>query len=109
MTKPKTWSYDQQIQFELANDTITSLQAILLRQSWVIDDEVKKEVLQTRAVELYGEMNNYNGFDDEIVKDVIDTYSALIREYHTMGTSEEEIAAKGLPDKFITTRVKYEK
>ena len=109
MTKPKTWSYNQQIQFELANDTITSLRAILLRQSRVIKDANKIENFKKRATELYAEMNNYDGFDDEITKDVIDTYSALIREYHRMGTSEEEIAAKGLPDKFITIRVKYEK
>ncbi len=52
-------------------------------------------------------MRYFNGFDDEIVKNVITTYSALIREYHTMGTTEAEIAEIGLPDKFFTTKVEY--
>ena len=46
MTRQKTWSYDQQIQYELARDTISSLKAILLRQSWVIENADKIKILQ---------------------------------------------------------------
>jgi len=109
MTRQKTWSYDQQIQYELALDTISSLKAILRRQAHIIKDVMKKDVMKTRANELAQEKHNFNGFDDKIVKSVISTYSALIREYHTMGTTEAEIAAIGLPDKFFTTKVEYEK
>jgi len=107
MTKPKTWSYDQQIQYELARDTISSLAAILSRQSRVIKDTDKIKIMKKRASELGKEVQHFNGFDDVIVKNVITTYSALIREYHTMGTTEAEIAAIGLPDKFFTTKVEY--
>lgn len=107
MTKPKTWSYDQQIQYELARDTISSLAAILSRQSRVIKDANKIAIMKKRASSLKKEVRYFNGFDDEIVKNVITTYSALIREYHTMGTTEAEIAEIGLPDKFFTTKVEY--
>ena len=109
MTKQKTWSYDQQIQYELARDTISSLKAILLRQSWVIENADKIKILQKRASELGKEVNHFDGFNDKIIKSVISTYSPLIREYYTMGTTEAEIASIGLPDKFFTTKVAYEK
>jgi hypothetical protein len=105
--KNNTWTYDQQIQYELALDTISSLKAILRRQAYVIKDEKKIKALRARSIELAKEKYNFNGFDDEIVKSVIDTYSELIREYYTMGETEEEIANIGLPDKFITTKVIY--
>ncbi len=107
--QPKTWSYDQQIQYELARDTLSSLAAILSRQSRVIENEEKISAYKKRSIELSKEKRFFNGFDDEIVKDVVQTYSALIREYHTMGSNEGEIAAKGLPQKFIDTKVNYAK
>lgn len=103
----KTWSYDEQIQYELARDTISSLSAILLRQSRIIKDENKIQSLKTRATELNKEIQYFDGWNVAAVKSIIETYSPLIREYHDMGTTEKEIAEIGLPDKFITTKVTY--
>jgi len=102
-----TWSYDAQIKYELARDTISSLSTILLRQSRVIEDKEKIQALKIRATELSREIQYFDGFDVELVKSIIETYSPLIREYHDMGTTEEEIAEIGLPDKFITEKVNY--
>ena len=104
-----TWSQDQQIQFELANDTLTSLSAIFSRISYNIDDKEKAEVYFSKALELHKERHIFNGFDDDIVKDIVQTYSALIREYHDMKQNSRELAQVGLPDKFFTTRVDYGK
>lgn len=107
--KPKTWTYEQQIEYELALDTLSSLEAILRRQSRIITDKDRINKYKQRALELHKESRKFDGFDDGIVKDVNDTYSALIREYHTMGDTEEEIATIGLPDKFITIKVDYDR
>ena len=105
-----TWSQDQQIMFELALDTITSFSAIFSRISYYIEDKEKEEVYSNRSVEIHKETNFFNGFDDDIINDIVDTYSPLIREYYDMDGSDEEIAKKGdLPDKYFTTRVHYAK
>ena len=77
MQKPKTWSHDQHIEYELARHTISSLVAILRRQAYVTKDVMKKDVMKTRARELAQEKYNFDGFDDILVKKVNDTYSYL--------------------------------
>lgn len=104
-----TWSYDQQIQYELARDTLSSLSSILSRQSYILDDKEKAEIYINRSVEISKEKHFFNGFNDAIIKDVIQTYSPLIREYHTLGVTEEEIGDKGLPQEFISNKVDYAK
>jgi len=105
---PKTWSQDEQIQYELARDTISSLASILTRHAARIDDEKKREELIFRAVSLNKETNNFNGFDTEIVKSVINTYAPLIKEYYDSEVSEEDLAVIGLNKKYLTTKVKYD-
>ena len=105
---PKTWSQDEQIQYELARDTISSLASILTRHAARIDDEEKTKELIFRAVALKKETNFFNGFDTEIVKNVIDTYSPLVKEYYNSDASEEDLATIGLKEKYITTKVNYD-
>jgi len=105
---PKTWSQDEQIQYELARDTISSLASILSRHAARIDDDKKTERLIYRAVALKRETNNFNGFDTEIVKAVIDTYAPLVKNYYDSEVSEEDLAVIGLDEKYLTTQVKYD-
>ena len=107
----KTWSQDQQIMFELALDTLSSLAAILKRIGYNIDDKEKAEVYFSKALELHEERDIFDGFDDDIVKDIVETYSPLIREYYDMKQNARELAitGKGLPDKYFTTKVDYAK
>jgi hypothetical protein len=104
----KTWTQDQQIQYELARDVLSSLSAILSRYQTRITDEKEKKLFFDRSVEISQEKSHFNGFDDEIVKTVIDTYSPLIKEYNDNWVSTEHLIKNGLDHKYITTKVNYD-
>jgi len=107
--KSKVWTEEQTINYEIAVEMISELKAILRRQSRVIDDEKKIAAYKKRASELTDEGRSFGGFDDDLVADVIKTYSKLVREYWDIGGTEEQIAEKGLPQQYIDTKVEYAK
>jgi len=104
----KTWSQDEQIQYELARDVISSLASVLSRVGSRTNDLKVKMRLKTRAVELRKEVLLFDGFDTDIVKSVITTYSPLTREYCDSNLSKEDIATIGLDEKYLNTKVNYD-
>lgn len=107
--KAPVWTQQQGNMYWIAKDKISNLRGIFSRQKAVIDDEELKKIYYERWSELWDEEAKFDGFDDEIVADVIATYGPLIEEYFEMGSTEKEIAAKGLPEKIWTTKVDYGK
>jgi len=105
----KRWTDDQEIAYEVAIKYINEMRGLFSRQMAIIDDEKKKDAYLKRWLELGKEEDRLDGFNDAMIKDVIDTYSELYKEYYNMDDSEEEIAAKGLPEKFLTTKIDYAK
>ena len=107
--KPVNWTYEQQAQFETARDIISTLQGILIRQSSITNNQNKKKAFQKRIQELQHELDSFDYYDEKIIKNIIETYSQLIRKYDNMGNSDEEISIKGLPEEFLTTKIDYSK
>jgi len=106
-TKPKTWTHEQQLEYELARDALSSLEAILFHYKRHTKDPNLKERIEERELELYNERYKFDGFDDAIVKAVNDTYWKLIRENSEDSRSYEEKAAAGIDEKYLTTKVDY--
>ena len=107
-TKPKTWTHEQQLEFELARDALSSLGAILFHYSRHTKDQELKRRIDERELELHNERYKFDGFDDEIVNAVNDTYWPLIRENSEDPRSYEEKAAAGIDEKYLTTKVDYD-
>ncbi len=108
MIAQKTWTHEQQLEFELARDALSSLEAILFHYKRYIKDQKLKERIEERELELFKERYKFDGFDDEIVKAVNDTYWPLIRENSEDSRSYEEKAATGIDEKYLTTKVNYD-
>ena len=101
----KTLTYKQQLDYELARDALSSLEAILFHYKRYTKDLKLKERIEEREMELYNERYKFNGFDDEIVKAVNDTYWPLIRENSEDSRSYEEKAAAGIDERYLITKV----
>ncbi|SFV90188.1 hypothetical protein MNB_SV-4-1304 [hydrothermal vent metagenome] len=106
-TKPKTWTHEQQLEYELARDALSSLEAILFHYKKHTKDPKLKERIEERELELFNKRYKFNGFDDAIVKAVNDTYWTLIRKNSEDPRSYEEKAATGINEKYLTTKVDY--
>jgi len=105
----KRWTYDQEIAYEMAMNYINEIQGLLSRQKALFNDEDKRDVYLKRISEFFKEESLLDGFNDAMIKDVIDTYSELIIEYGEMFRRGEGIKSKELPEKFLTTKVDYAK
>jgi len=112
----ETWSQEQQIKYEFARDTISSLSALLSRYSYwleILDKNnttIEKnyiERINKRAIELSKEIRLFNGFDEEIIQEIIKKYSPLIKKYNDSFNSDEAAAKEGLDEQYLTTKVIY--
>jgi hypothetical protein len=98
----KTWNQKQQIRYEYARDVISSLEAILLRHTTKTTDSDEIQKCRARIAELGRETQNFNGFDDDIVELVIDTYTPLLNDYRNEPHHDR------LNEKYLNTKVDYE-
>lgn len=133
----KVMTYEQEMQYELAKDIIGWLAAALSRYAEYIKDRNNKdsilhndspmipytkeresknfasleqeiEAFENRERELRKEKKILYDIDDKKMQEVIDTYSALLREYDEDKRSEKQKAAEGIDLKFIETKVDYD-
>lgn len=107
----KTWDNEQQIQYELARDMLSSYSAQLSRVAFkMMDknmDEVEIKKITIRASEITKEKKYFNGFDDKKVANVINVYSKLMREFDEEYSSEELATEKGIASKYLETKALY--
>ena len=112
---------EQQINYELALDTISELKGILVRIDYHNDDNkvLSNQTISninTRINELFKEFNNRKLFapnNDEIVKIIIETYGDLIKRYQKIYNDKFKLSPQVKPndcffDQLITTKIYYE-
>ena len=108
--KDKKWTEDRDIQWELALDAIKEIKGILARSGYYCDNEEEIKKMDERSLELHKEKNNFDMYDDEIVKAVNDTYWPLIKKdtqlYREKGSREKMVADKDY-EMFLNTKVDY--
>lgn len=110
------WTDEQQVEYEFARDTISSLSALLSRYTYWREllgkAKTKKEInylarVNERSIELAKEMKLFDGFDTDIIQDIINKYSPLIKEYHDTFDSDETAGEKELDKRYLLTKVLY--
>jgi len=104
----KTWSYEQELEFELALDMLSSYASLLRRVSFkMMDkkiDEVEINKIQDCAVKIKHESRYFDVVDDEKVAHVINVYSKLMKDFNRDYPSEELAAEKGIASKYLETK-----
>ena len=104
----KTWSYEQELEFELALDMLSSYASLLRRVSFkMMDkkiDEVEINKIQDCIIKTHQESRSFNAFEDEKVAHVINVYSKLMKDFDRDYPSEEIAAEKGIASKYLETK-----
>jgi len=119
-TRPQnkyTIQQEKEIAYEMAKEYINKVDGILFRyESNLIDmgkDQTEEEKahiawIKERQKELWQEERNLKLDNLEINNKIIGVYGALMKEYFAMSEkTDKKIAKKGLPEKYVTTKVDY--
>jgi hypothetical protein len=113
-TKRK-FTREQEIAYEMAKELINDVEGIMFRYMYWLSqigkDQTEAEKahiawIEERRSELVKEKRNLDLHDEDRNNKISDVYAKLAREYFEMPVkSDREIAEKGLPEKYVTTKV----
>ena len=105
---------DQEIAYEIAKEYINEVDGILFRYKSNLSDMGKDQTeeekahiawIEERQKELWQEKRDLKLDNLEINNKIIGVYATLMKEYFAMPEKDEAIVEKGLPEKFVTTKV----
>ena len=111
----KSPTQDEEIAYLEAKDYINDVQGIMSRYTYWLSqidkDQTEEEKahiawINTREKELWQEEHDLDLYNKAKNNKIIDVYSKLMKEYFAMPVkSDKEIEEKGLPEKYVTTKV----
>lgn len=115
VSSKRIFSRDQEMAYEMAKELINDVQGIMVRYTYWLSqigkDQTEEEKahiswINAREKELWKEKRDLDRYNEARNNKIRKVYGKLIREYFAMPVkSDREIAEKGLPKKYVTTKV----